>query len=102
MYLCIASKKPYMESLYHTIKHETDQGNVEQARRLIDTALRETPGDTRLHYLKGCTYMKTGHWHEAMNCFMRGRTPDGSGPAAEMLDMLNGIMDFHDKELYNP
>lgn len=91
-----------MKSLYNTIKDETERGNVGEARRMIDAALCDAPGDRQLYYLKGCTYLKTGHWHDAMNCFMQAREPDGGGPAGEMLGMLERIMAFRDKDRYNP
>ncbi len=94
--------RPDMESFYHTIKRAIDGGDIGQARLLIDMALRKTPEDPKLHYLKGCTYLKTGHWHKAMNSFMRSRTADGNAAAGEMIDMLDGIMNFYHKDLYNP
>lgn len=91
-----------MQKLYNTIRDETKRGNVAEARRMIDEALCSAPDDRQLHYLKGCTYLKTGHWRDAINCFMLAREPEGDGPACEMLGMLERIMAFRDKDRYNP
>lgn len=101
-YLCSENKfRIGMQPVYADIKRMTDEGNVAAALRLVDSSLAKRGDDAYLYYLKGKIHMKTSDWREAANCFLRSKALDAAGPATEALMLLENIMDFYNKEMYN-
>lgn len=90
-----------MQSLYDKIKEEIASGDIRQALDLAEEALREAP-DAYLLYLVGNAHAKAGHRREAMNAYRQAEALDPQGPAAEARQLMDNIMDFYCKDLYNP
>ena len=53
-------------------------------------------------YQKGNAYRKQGVWHEAINCYIEAARLDPESPAVEAKRMLDDIMSFYCKDMYNP
>ena len=53
-------------------------------------------------YRKGNEYRKAGSFHEAINCYMEAARLDPDSPAVEAKRMLDDIMAFYCKDMYNP
>ena len=90
-----------MEETYEQIKKMIADGFVEEAV----AAARESMGgdnDAQLLYLMGNAYMKQGLRKEAMNAYRKAAKIDPEGPAVEAQRMLDQIMAFYNKDLYNP
>lgn len=104
-YLCDSNILPtekHMEQRYTEIKQALNQGCVDEALKLADTAISVCPNDAMLHYLRGSVFMKMGNWQMAMNNLIRSEQLDANGPAKEARRMLTDIMDFYYKDMYNP
>ena len=54
------------------------------------------------YYLKGNEYRKQSKWHEAINCYIQAIALDPDSPAVEAKQMLDDIMAFYCKDMYNP
>ena len=54
------------------------------------------------YYLKGNEYRKQSKWHEAINCYIQAIELDPDSPAVEAKRMLDDIMAFYCKDMYNP
>ena len=54
------------------------------------------------HYLLGNEARKHGQWHEAINHYIRAAELDSDSPAVEAKRMLDDIMSFYCKDMYNP
>ena len=54
------------------------------------------------YYLKGNAARKQGLWHEAINCYIQAIALDPDSPAVEAKKMLDYIMSFYCKDMYNP
>ena len=91
-----------METLHEKIKNEINLGHLVEAQSMIDEGLAAHKDDAILHYLKGTLFMKSGDWRQATNCFLRSEELDENSPAVEARKMLNNIMNFYNKDLYNP
>lgn len=93
-----------MQSLFDKIEEKMAEGQTAETLSLIEEAMAgEAAADkARLLYLRGRLYMKLEDWQQAMNSFMQAEAIDGNGPAAEARQMLSGILDFYNKDLYNP
>ena len=53
-------------------------------------------------YERGNAYRKESKWHEAINCYIRAIELDPDSPAVEAKRMLDDIMAFYCKDMYNP
>lgn len=90
-----------MEETYEQIKKMIADGFVEEAV----AAARESMGgdnDSQLLYLMGNAYMKQGLRKEAMNAYRKAAEINPEGPAVEAGRMIDQIMAFYNKDLYNP
>ena len=54
------------------------------------------------YYQQGNAYRKQSQWNEAINCYIRAIELDPESPAAEAKRMLDDIMAFYCKDMYNP
>ena len=53
-------------------------------------------------YQQGNEARKVGTWHEAINCYIQAIELDPNSPAVEAKRMLDDIMAFYCKDMYNP
>ena len=53
-------------------------------------------------YQKGNAYRKEGNFAEAINCYIEAIKLDSDSPAVEAKKMLDDIMAFYCKDMYNP
>ena len=54
------------------------------------------------YYELGNAARKRGQWHEAINCYIEAIKLDPDSPAVEAKQMLDDIMAFYCKDMYNP
>ena len=53
-------------------------------------------------YQKGNEARKQSQWHEAINCYIRAIELNPESPAVEAKRMLEDIMAYYHKDMYNP
>lgn len=53
-------------------------------------------------YNKGNKYRKQSNWQQAINCYMEAIELDPDSPAVEAKQMLEDILNFYNKDAYNP
>lgn len=53
-------------------------------------------------YRQGNDYRRQGRWHDAINCYIVATELDPNSPAAEAKKMLDDILEFYNKDAYNP
>ena len=53
-------------------------------------------------YKKGNACRKEGNFSEAINCYMEAERIDPDSPAVEARKVLDEIMAFYCKDMYNP
>jgi len=54
------------------------------------------------YYEQGNAYRKQGLWHEAINSYIQAVALDPDSPAAEAKRMLDDILAYYNKDMYNP
>ena len=54
------------------------------------------------YYRRGNEYRREGNFAEAINCYIRAAELDPDSPAVEAKRMLDDIMAFYCKDMYNP
>ena len=53
-------------------------------------------------YRHGNRYRKEGKWQQAMNSYLEAIALDPHSPSVEAKEMLDDIMNFYCKDIYNP
>lgn len=54
------------------------------------------------YYRCGNRYRKEGNWQMAINCYVAAKELDPKSPAVEAKEMLDDILNFYNKDAYNP
>lgn len=54
------------------------------------------------YYFQGNEYRRKSDFPAAMHCYMEAIRLDATSPAVEAKRMLEDIMNFHCKDIYNP
>ncbi|MBR1732763.1 MAG: tetratricopeptide repeat protein [Alloprevotella sp.] len=76
-------------------------GRIDEADRMAEEALRRGPRCAELLYLRGQAAMKRSAWGEAISLFLQAEALEPGGPAREAREMLDDIMAFYNKDMYN-
>lgn len=53
-------------------------------------------------YQKGNEYRRKGDWKHAIDCYLEAIERDPDSPAVEAKRMLDDILNFYNKDAYNP
>lgn len=53
-------------------------------------------------YAIGNDYRRKGDWQNAMNHYLEAVAINPESPAKHALEMLGDILDFYNKDIYNP
>lgn len=54
------------------------------------------------YYQRGNEFRKQGNWQEALNNYMEAIELDPDSPAVEAKQMLEDILNYYNKDMYNP
>ncbi len=54
------------------------------------------------YYKLGNTFRKEGNWQEALNNYIKAIELDPASPAVEAKKMLDDILNYYCKDMYNP
>lgn len=54
------------------------------------------------YYQQGNAFRKQGDWQRALNCYIEAISLDPNSPAVHAKKMLDDILDFYNKDSYNP
>ena len=83
------------------IKALMETGLSEEVIAVLDRMLSNNPHDDALLYIRGNAKRKKGDWAGAINDYLAAKAINPDSPAAEAADMLNCILEFKNKDLYN-
>ncbi len=76
---------------------------VDEAIDLIDSFKADGGRmDDTLYYLLGNAWRKKGNWQMAINNYLEAVRLNPDSPAAGALEIANNILDYYNKDLYNP
>ena len=68
----------------------------------LDIYLKENPKDTDALTLRGMRHWGLGHRAEAINDYLAALEIDPACKAREALQATNDILNYYNKDLYNP
>jgi len=83
------------------IKALMETGEGEDVVAMLDRMLENNPNDDLLLYTRGNAKRKKGDWAGAINDYLAAKTINPDSPAVEAANMLNSILEFRNKDLYN-
>ena len=87
------------------IKLYIKEGRLDDATRYIASSIvaaSVTGTDkSELYYLLGNIYRKKGDFHFAMDYYTKAIEENPESPAVEARKVLQGIMNFYNKDMYN-
>lgn len=87
---------------YQDINEALEKNQLDKAQQLIDNKLKVVDQPTAtLLYLKGKVHMKQSDWGNAISFFLKSEELEPNGPARQCRMMLNDIMAFYNKDMYN-
>ena len=66
---------------------------------MTDNVLNATADD---FYRRGNELRKEGKWGEAINCYQQAIALDPESPAVVAKQMLDDILHYYNKDIYNP
>lgn len=89
-----------MEQL-KAIKELINQGNTDEAIKILDKLIEENPACDEAYYLRGNAYRKHGDWQTALNNYLSAIEINPNSPALQAKDMLMKILNFYNKDMYN-
>lgn len=77
-------------------------GRTEEAIRRLDQLIADGVGNDEVWYLRGNAYRKRGDMRQALNSYLRAMELNPESPARQAHDMLIQILDYYNKDTYNP
>jgi len=78
------------------------EGKVDAVLKATTLLLHEHEEDDRIYYIRGKAFMRKSCWADATNCFLQAESINPDSPAGESRKMIADIMNFYNKDLYNP
>lgn len=94
------SHQPADEAL-EALAQALERGDTDAVHRQVAQLCATGAEQAELHLLDGKAYMKTSDWGKAISAFLRAEELDPQSPAAEHRRMLEEIMAFYNKDMYN-
>lgn len=85
-----------------TIKQLILEGKTKEAIRFLDTYIEKYPTADDAWYLRGNAYRKEENFQQALNNYIKAIELNPDSPAAGAHAMLMNILNYTNKDVYNP
>ena len=81
-----------------------DDNKIEEAIEFLKTLVEECEEENKdvAYYVLGNAYRRGNNWQDAINSYSRAVEINPSSPAKEMRESCIKILDFYNKDMYNP
>ncbi len=77
-----------------------NSGQNNEAIAFLDRQIKNTPENDELYYLLGKVYHKQHDWKNAIENYQHAVYLNSSSPAREVLELVNDILMFYNKDIY--
>ncbi len=84
------------------IKQLIYENKTSKAIRLLDECINQDPTADEAWYLRGNAYRKQENFQQALNNYLKAIEINPDSPAKEAHVMLMKILNYYNKEIYNP
>ncbi len=81
---------------------EINNMSAEEAIKVLDRHLEENPYDDEALTLRGMRHWSLSHRSQASNDYLAAIRLNPASPAVQLLQSANDILNFYNKDLYNP
>ena len=89
-------------SFMEKVKNLMDSGRIEEAIALLDEAIASADGKLdELYYERGNAYWKLQDWKNCLDSYAMAVAVNPESPAAEARRMVEEILQFFNKDMYN-
>lgn len=85
-----------------SIKKLIYDGQVDEAIQRLNSHIESHPEADEAYYLRGNAYRKLGDNRMALNNYLQAIALNPDSPAQEAHNMLIRILDYYNKDVYNP
>jgi len=89
-----------MQKSIDEVREHLANDRVGEALQLINLIMSEAMSE-ELFYLRGKIHLRLNEWKLATDDFLKAQELNPDGPATQQLSMINSIMDFYNKDMYN-
>ena len=84
------------------IKELITDGKTKEAIQLLNEYITAHPDSDEAYYLLGNAYRKEENTRMALNNYLKATELNPESPAKGAYDMMIRILDFYNKDIYNP
>ena len=91
-----------IQEIKEMLSRSEGQEALDAANEIVEnkTVSRETLANA--YYLRGNAYRQNGNVRMALNSYLESMELDPDGPAAEAYRHIQELLDFYNKDYYNP
>jgi tetratricopeptide (TPR) repeat protein len=85
-----------------SIKLLIEKNELEEALVQLNAALESNMDDDELFFMRGNVYRKQNQWKQSLDDYCSAVEINPSSPAAFAYDAVQQILEFYNKDMYNP
>ena len=91
-----------IQEIKEMLSRSEGQQALEAASEIIDSKGVNRETLAHAYYLRGNAYRQNGNVRMALNSYLESMELDPDGPAAEAYRHIQELLDFYNKDYYNP
>ena len=91
-----------IQEIKEMLSHSEGQEALEAANEIVENKGVGRDMLANAYYLRGNAYRQQGNVRMALNSYLESMELDPDGPAAEAYRHLQELLDFYNKDHYNP
>ena len=91
-----------IQEIKDMLSHSEGDAELEAANEIVENKSVSREMLANAYYLRGNAYRQNGNIRMALNSYLEAMEIDPDGPAAEAYRHLQELLDFYNKDYYNP
>ncbi len=91
-----------IQEIKEMLSRSEGQAALQAVSEIIDSKDTDKEKLAMAYYLRGNAYRQNGNVRMALNSYLESMDLDPDGPAAEAYRHLQELLDFYNKDYYNP
>jgi len=91
-----------IQEIKEMLSRSEGQAALQAVSEIIDNKDTDKEKLAMAYYLRGNAYRQNGNVRMALNSYLESMDLDPDGPAAEAYRHLQELLDFYNKDYYNP
>ena len=91
-----------IQEIKDMLSHSEGDAALEAANEIVENKSVSREMLANAYYLRGNAYRQNGNIRMALNSYLESMELDPDGPAAEAYRHLQELLDFYNKDYYNP